>query len=66
MTPKTNFELEAQARLCIKKWYYPTLRDAKKAAQRMQRERGSSTHPYRCPFCSKWHLTSTHKKDTNL
>ena len=43
---------------CTGKVQFTTPRDAMKGHEKDRRGGGVKVHPYQCPFCSKWHLTS--------
>jgi Zn finger protein HypA/HybF involved in hydrogenase expression len=41
---------------------YLFARDASKAAKRIRKKLQSRQHPYRCPHCKNWHLTTDKPK----
>lgn len=45
---------------CLRKRKY-SHRKADFVARKLRQELGSDHHPYRCPFCSRWHVGSRSK-----
>lgn len=59
-----NFTPETAHRMCMDKRAWPSRNEARDFAIRGKKNGNSSTTPYRCQLCSKWHLTSLSKQDS--
>ena len=60
-----NMPYDSAKHMCFVKKIFDTRNDARDFAKRnLKREGWKDQTPYRCPICSKWHLTSLSKDDS--
>ena len=58
MPEMTPYEAVYHARRCVGKTAFHTRQAARKRARELRRETGRRYRVYRCPLCSRWHLTT--------